>query len=179
MIYAVTMYCDLGPKLGLVVRKCLASLGIKSSEARWSSSSQSISEVKGYSDWNCNGCFFLWYHWFFVDQRRLLYWCGDTWKEHLSIIFVLVLLWSGIYSGSCTGTQVTNVSPSSLAWEVFRKVTLIAPQPASEASKVLKVKSWTSVRHAIRSTPAASPPRLSGRTGRDEYDACISHAGTD
>ena len=57
MIYAVTVYCDLGPKLGLVVRKCLASLGIKSSEARWSSSSQSISEVKGYSDWNCNGFF--------------------------------------------------------------------------------------------------------------------------
>ena len=59
MIYAVTMYCDLGPKLGLVVRKCLASLGIKSSEARWSSSSQNISEVKGYSDWDCNGFFSL------------------------------------------------------------------------------------------------------------------------
>ena len=29
-------------------------------------------------------------------------------------MFVPVLLWSGIYSGSCTGTQVTNVSPSSL-----------------------------------------------------------------
>ena len=50
MIYAVTVYCYLGPKLGLVVRTRLASLGIKSSEARWSSSSRSISEVKGYSD---------------------------------------------------------------------------------------------------------------------------------
>ena len=55
MIYAVTVSCDLGPKLGLVVRKHLASLGIGSSEARWSSSSKNISEVKGYSDWNYNG----------------------------------------------------------------------------------------------------------------------------
>ena len=30
-------------------------------------------------------------------------------------MFVLVLLWSGIYSGSCTGTQEMNVSPSSLS----------------------------------------------------------------
>ena len=51
MIYAVTVYCDLGPKLGLAIRKHLASLEIKSLEARWSSSSKSISEVKGYSDW--------------------------------------------------------------------------------------------------------------------------------
>ena len=44
-----------------------------------------------------------------------LYWCGDTWKEHLSFMFVSVLLWSGIYSGLCTGTQVTNVPPSGLS----------------------------------------------------------------
>ena len=54
MIYAVTVYCDLGPKLGLVVKKRLALLGIKSSEARWSSSYKSISEVKGYSDCDCH-----------------------------------------------------------------------------------------------------------------------------
>ena len=30
-------------------------------------------------------------------------------------MLVLVLLWSEIYSGLCTGTQVTNVSPSSLS----------------------------------------------------------------
>ena len=54
MIYAVTVYCDLGPKLGCVIRKCLASLGVKSLEARWSSTSKSISEVKGYSYWKCN-----------------------------------------------------------------------------------------------------------------------------
>ena len=51
-------------------------------------------------------------------------------------MFVLVLLWSGIYSGSCTGTQVTMFSPAVLAWEAFWKVTLIAPWVASEASKV-------------------------------------------
>ena len=57
MIYAVTVYCYLDPKLGLVVRKRLASLGIESSKVRWSSSYKSISEVKGYSDWNYNGFF--------------------------------------------------------------------------------------------------------------------------
>ena len=66
-----------------------------------------------------------------------------------------------------------NASPSGLAWEAFRKVTLIAPRVASEASKVLMVRSWTSVRDAIRSTPGASPPCLGGRTRRDEYSACI------
>ena len=44
-----------------------------------------------------------------------LYWCGDAWKEHISFIFILVLLGSGIYSGSCTGSQVKNVSPSGLS----------------------------------------------------------------
>ena len=59
-----------------------------------------------------------------------------------------------------------NVSPSSLAWETFWKVTLIAPRVASEASMVLMVRSWMSVRDTIRSTPGASPPHLGGRTGR-------------
>ena len=65
-----------------------------------------------------------------------------------------------------------------LAWEAFWKVTLIAPRVASEASKVLMVRSWTSVRDAIRSNPGASPPHLVGRTGRDEYDACIRKGQT-
>ena len=53
----------------------------------------------------------------------------------------------------------------------FWKVTLVAPWVASEASKVLMVRSYTSVRDAIRSTPGASPPHLGGRTGRDKCDA--------
>ena len=62
MIYAVTVYCYLDPKLGLVVRKYLALLGMECLEARWSSSSKSISEVKGYSDWNYNVfCFFFFF----------------------------------------------------------------------------------------------------------------------
>ena len=65
--------------------------------------------------------------------------------------------------------------PVVLAWEAFRKVTLTAPQVASEASEV---KSWTSVRDAIRSTPGASPPRLGGKTGRVERDACIGKGQT-
>ena len=55
MIYVVTLYCYLGPKLGLVVRKHLDLLGLESSKARWSSSSKSISQVKGYSDRRYNG----------------------------------------------------------------------------------------------------------------------------
>ena len=70
---------------------------------------------------------------------------------------------------------MTNVSPRSLAWEAFRKVTLIAPRVALEASEVM---SWTSVRDAIRSTPGASPPRLGGRTRRDNCDACVSKGQT-
>ena len=68
--------------------------------------------------------------------------------------------------------------PAVLAWEAFQKVTLIVPEVASEASKVLMVRSWTSVRDAIKSTPGASPPRLGGRTGRDEYVACVSKGQT-
>ena len=69
-------------------------------------------------------------------------------------------------------------SPAVLAWEAFWKVTLIAPRVASEVSKVLMVRSWTSVRDAIRSTRGASPPHLGGRTGRDEYGACVGKGQT-
>ena len=55
--------------------------------------------------------------------------------------------------------------PAVLAWEAFRKVTLIAPRVASEASKV-KGEELMSGRDAFRSTSGASPPHLSGRTGR-------------
>ena len=169
MIYAVTVYCCLDPRLGLVIRKSLALLGVKSSEARWSSSSKSISEVKGYSDWKYNeflplvtlalsgpeealqlllsqllrysfcgicgnelegldlitrGEKLLFPHWPALLFCYRLYWYGNPWKEHLSFMFVPVLLWSGIYSGLCTRTQVTNVSQGVLAWEAFWKVTL-------------------------------------------------------
>ena len=55
MIFVVTVYCYLGPKLALVVRKHLASLGVGSSGSRWNSSSRSMSQVKGYSDREYNG----------------------------------------------------------------------------------------------------------------------------
>ena len=58
--------------------------------------------------------------------------------------------------------------PAVLAWEAFQKVILIAPRVSSEANKVLMMRSWLSVRDAIRYTPGASPPHLSGRTGRVE-----------
>ena len=68
--------------------------------------------------------------------------------------------------------------PAVLAWEAFRKLTLIAPWVASEASKVLMVRNWTAVRDAIRSTPGASPPCLSGRTRRNEYGTCVGKGQT-
>ena len=64
--------------------------------------------------------------------------------------------------------------PAVLSWEAFWKVTLIAPRVASETM----VKSWTSGRDAIKSTPGTSPPRLGGRTGRDEYGACVGKGQT-
>ena len=53
--------------------------------------------------------------------------------------------------------------PEVLAWAAIGKVPLIAPQVASEASKVVMVRNWTSVWDAIRSTPGASPPHFNGR----------------
>ena len=55
VIYVATVYCYLGPKLELVVRKHLDLLGVESSKARWSSSSKSISQVKGCSDRKYSG----------------------------------------------------------------------------------------------------------------------------
>ena len=68
--------------------------------------------------------------------------------------------------------------PAVLAWEAFQKVTLVAPWVASEASKVLMVRDWTLVCDAIRFTTGASPPCLSGRTGRKEDGACIGKGQT-
>ena len=68
--------------------------------------------------------------------------------------------------------------PVVLAWEAFQKVILIAPRVASEATKVLMVKNWTSVWDAIRSTPGASPPHLSGRTRRDVDCAYVGKGQT-
>ena len=47
-----------------------------------------------------------------------------------------------------------------LAWEAFWNVTLIEPQVASEVSKVLMVKSWTSVRDTMKS-PLMHPHPMS------------------
>ena len=68
--------------------------------------------------------------------------------------------------------------PAALAWEAFWKVTLIAPQVATEVSKVLMVRNGMSVRDAIRSTPGTSPPHLSGRTERVEDSACVGKGQT-
>ena len=221
MIYAITVYCYLGPKLGLVVRKCLASLGIESWGARWSFSLKSISQAKGYSDRKHSSLLplvtlalsgaeevrqwllsqFLRYSYCEICGNELegqsqitrgqkslfphwpvfhhlfcycLYLCGDTRKEHIGFLSVLVLLCSRIYLGSCTGTQETNASPRSFSLGSIPEGYSDCTGVASEASKVLMVRNWTLVWDAIRSTPGASPPRLGGRTGKDKYGTCVS-----
>ena len=40
------------------------------------------------------------------------------------------------------------------------------------------MKSWTSSRDAIKSTPGTSPPHLGGRTERDSDGACVGKGQT-
>ena len=80
MIYAITAYYDLGPKLGLVVRKRLALLGMESLEARWSSNSKIISEVKVYSDWTTMDFFF-----FSFGSAGCLWTRGDSYTGVLTL----------------------------------------------------------------------------------------------
>ena len=65
-----------------------------------------------------------------------------------------------------------------LAWETFWKVTLLHPRwhqrKRGNEAKVLMVRNCTSTWDAIRSTPGASPPHLSGRTGRGESETSAS-----
>ena len=93
-------------------------------------------------------------------------------------MFVSVLLWSGIYSGSCTSTQVMNVSPSGLSLggipEGYSDCT-----PGGIRGKQGFNYEQLDVRDAIRSTPGASGSHLGGRTGRDEYGICIGKGQTE
>ena len=93
-------------------------------------------------------------------------------------MFVPVLVWSRIYSGWCTGTQVTNVSPSGLTLGGILRGYSDCTLGGIKASKVLMLRSWTSDWDAIWSTPDASPPCLGGKTRRDEYGACIGKGQT-
>ena len=81
------------------------------------------------------------------------------------------------YSGSCTGIQVMNVSPSSLSLGGILEGYSDSPRVTSRQAR-LKVKSWTSSRDAIKSTPGTSPPHLSGRTRRDVDCAYVGKGQT-
>ena len=67
--------------------------------------------------------------------------------------------------------------PAVLAWGTFRKVTVIAPQVASETNKV-KGEELMSGRDNIRSTPSTSLPHLCGKTKRVKDSACVSKRQT-
>ena len=70
-----------------------------------------------------------------MDQRRLLYWCGDAWKEYLFYVRVGLIVVRK-YSGSCKGTQVTNVSHSGFSLGGIPEGYSDSPPVTSEASKV-------------------------------------------
>ena len=87
----------------------------------------------------------------------------------------LLLLWSGWYSGMCIGTSKTDASPSRTSFVGITK-SYSAPPPPPHTHTLngvrgkgkIKQRSWwygtKSIWDAIRSTPGACPPRLSGRT---------------
>ena len=73
---------------------------------------------------------------------------------------------------------MTNISPSGLSLGGILEGYSDCTRVASEARKVLMLRSWTSDWDAIRSTPGASPPHLGGKTGREEYGACVGKGQT-
>ena len=64
-------------------------------------------------------------------------------------MFIAILLWSGTYSGLCTGTQVMYISPSSLRLDGILDGFSDCNLGGIRASMVLMVKSWMSGRDAI------------------------------
>ena len=112
-----------------------------------------------------------------MDQRRLLYWCGDAWKEHLSFMFVSVLLWSGIYSGSCTGTRDKCFPQRFSLGGILEGYSDCTPG-GIRGKQRFNSEELGGSQDAIRSTPGASPPCLSGRTRRDEYVIYVSKGQT-
>ena len=90
MIYALTVYCYLGPKLRLVVRKCPALLRAESSESRWRSNPKNISLVKYHSDGKCSSLLPLvmsalsepeeTFQWLLSQLLRYSF-CGICWNE--------------------------------------------------------------------------------------------------
>ena len=82
----------------------------------------------------------------------------------------------------CTSTCKIDASPSSTSLENIPKPTLLHPgwhQRRSEnQTKVLMVRSWTSVWDVIRSTPGASSRHLGGRTRRDEKGTSVGDGQT-
>ena len=71
-------------------------------------------------------------------------------------------------------------SPGALAWGTFWENS--APPRVASEKRAHKHRLWwcgtTAAWDPIRSAPSASPPHLSGRTERDEGDACVGEGLT-
>ena len=93
-------------------------------------------------------------------------------------MFISVLLWPGINSGSCTGTQVMNVSPRDLSLGGNPEGYSNHTSGGSRSKQDLNGEEGMSIRDAIWSTPGAFPPPLGGRTGRVKYVTCMAKGQT-
>ena len=107
-----------------------------------------------------------------------IYWCGDTQKRHLGF-FVHPFVTQWFYcvqdcTWECASAHGTWMLPLVDLPESYSVTLWVASEKRANQTKVLAVRNWKSIWYAIRSTPYASPPHLSGRTGRDKYGACIS-----
>ena len=115
-----------------------------------------------------------------------IYWRGDTQKGHLGCRLSRYdspfLLWSGLYSGMCTGTCKMDASPSSPGLGNILGKLLCSTPGGIRGKGQIKDGSWwygtKSIWDAIRSTPSLSPPRLGGRTRRDKFGAYVSKGQT-
>ena len=91
---------------------------------------------------------------------------------------VLVLLWSGIHSGSFTGTQVTNISPNDLILGGILEDYSDCTPGDIRGKQGFNGEKLDISPGCHQVYPGAFQPHLSGRTGRDEYGACVSKGQT-
>ena len=102
-----------------------------------------------------------------------IYWCGNTQKRHRGFLVCLFITQSFYCVQDCTRecahTHGTWMLPlEDELGKHSRKATLLHPRwhqrRSKNQTKVFRVRNWTSVWDAIRSTSGASPSHLGGGT---------------
>ena len=82
------------------------------------------------------------------------------------------------YSGSCTGTQVTNVSPSSLSLGGIPEGYSVCTLGGIRGKQSFNGEELDVSQGCHRVYPGASSPHFVGRTRRDEYVTCVGKGQT-